>query len=191
LDRARALYDEAARGGVVSAFAGCGSVALMRGDLRDAVASFRVGAAQGSDDASERLRALTLRHRRGKALVGVAAAAAAAGESSKTLPSNRLGSGTDLGTIRSEPDTSRAPSMQASDDVFDEDTLELRTTTGDGTQEETELTYEREVARYHRLAQVLFDRMVGSGDPALARAAEEAVREAFPEMNAHHRVDPS
>jgi TPR repeat protein len=71
LDRARALYDEAARGGVVSAFAGCGSVALMRGDLRDAVASFRVGAAQGSDDASERLRALTLRHRRGKALVGV------------------------------------------------------------------------------------------------------------------------
>jgi hypothetical protein len=191
LDRARALYDEAARGGVVSAFAGCGSVALMRGDLRDAVASFRVGAAQGSDDASERLRALTLRHRRGKALVGVAAAAAAAGESSKTLPSNRLGSGTDLGTIRSEPDTSRAPSMQASDDVFDEDTLELRTTTGDGTQEETELTYEREVARYHRLAQVLFDRMAGSGDPALARAAEEAVREAFPEMNAHHRVDPS
>ena len=85
-------------------------MALMRGDLRDAVASFRVGAAQGSDDASERLRALTLRHRRGKALVGVAAAAAA-GESSKTLPSNRLGSGTDLGTIRSEPDTSRVPSM--------------------------------------------------------------------------------
>jgi len=166
-------------------------VALMRGDLRDAVASFRVGAAQGSDDASERLRALTLRHRRGKALVGVAAAAAAAGESSKSLPSNRLGSGTDLGTIRSEPDTSRAPSMQASDDVFDEDTLELRTTTGDGTVEETELTYEREVARYHRLAQVLFDRMVGSGDPALARAAEEAVREAFPEMNAHHRVESS
>lgn len=164
-------------------------MALMRGDLRDAVASFRVGAAQGSDDASERLRALTLRHRRGKALVGVAAAAAA-GESSKSLPSNRLGSGTDLGTIRSEPDTSRAPSMQASDDVFDEDTLELRTTTGDG-ELETELTYEREVARYHRLAQVLFDRMVGSGDPALARAAEEAVREAFPEMNAHHRVDPS
>lgn len=165
-------------------------MALMRGDLRDAVASFRVGAAQGSDDASERLRALTLRHRRGKALVGVAAASAAAGESSKSLPSNRLGSGTDLGTIRSEPDTSRAPSMQASDDVFDEDTLELRTTTGDG-ELETELTYEREVARYHRLAQVLFDRMVGSGDPALARAAEEAVREAFPEMNAHHRVDPS
>ena len=156
-------------------------MALMRGDLRDAVAWFRVGAAQGSDDASERLRALTLRHRRGKALVGV---------SSKTLPSNRLGSGTDLGTIRSEPDTSRAPSMQASDDVFDEDTLELRTTTGDG-ELETELTYEREVARYHRLAQVLFDRMVGSGDPALARAAEEAVREAFPEMNAHHRVDSS
>ena len=190
MDRARALYDEAARGGVVSAFAGCGSVALMRGDLRDAVASFRVGATQGSDDASERLRALTLRHRRGKALVGVAAAAAAAGESSKSLPSNRLGSGTDLGTIRSEPDTSRAPSMQASDDVFDEDTLELRTTTGDG-ETDTELTYEREIARYHRLAQVLFDRMVGSGDPALARAAEEAVREAFPEMNAHHRVDPS
>ena len=190
LDRARALYDEAARGGVVSAFAGCGSVALMRGDLRDAVASFRVGAAQGSDDASERLRALTLRHRRGKALVGVAAAAAAAGESSKSLPSNRLGSGTDLGTIRSEPDTSRAPSMQASDDVFDEDTLELRTTTGDG-ETDTELTYEREVARYHRLSQVLFDRMVGSGDPALARAAEEAVREAFPEMNAHHRVESS
>jgi hypothetical protein len=80
--------------------------------------------------------------------------------------------------------------MQASDDVFDEDTLELRTTTGDG-ELETELTYEREVARYHRLSQVLFDRMVGSGDPALARAAEEAVREAFPEMNAHHRVDPS
>ena len=157
-------------------------MALMRGDLRDAVASFRVGAAQGSDDASERLRALTLRHRRGKALVGV---------SSKTLPSNRLGSGTDLGTIRSEPDTSRAPSMQASDDVFDEDALELRTTTGDGTQEETELTYEQEVARYHRLSQVLFDRMVGSGDPALARAAEEAVREAFPEMNAHHRVESS
>ena len=164
-------------------------MALMRGDLRDAVASFRVGATQGSDDASERLRALTLRHRRGKALVGVVAAAAA-GESSKTLPSNRLGSGTDLGTIRSEPDTSRAPSMQASDDVFDEDTLELRTTTGDG-ELETELTYEREVARYHRLAQVLFDRMVGSGDPALARAAEEAVREAFPEMNAHHRVESS
>ena len=156
-------------------------MALMRGDLRDAVASFRVGAAQGSDDASERLRALTLRHRRGKALVGV---------SSKTLPSNRLGSGTDLGTIRSEPDTSRAPSMQASDDVFDEDTLELRTTTGDG-ETDTELTYEREIARYHRLAQVLFDRMVGSGDPALARAAEEAVREVFPEMNAHHRVDSS
>ena len=156
-------------------------MALMRGDLRDAVASFRVGAAQGSDDASERLRALTLRHRRGKALVGV---------SSKTLPSNRLGSGTDLGTIRSEPDTSRAPSMQASDDVFDEDTLELRTTTGDG-ETDTELTYEREVARYHRLSQVLFDRMVGSGDPALARAAEEAVREVFPEMNAHHRVDSS
>ena len=165
-------------------------MALMRGDLRDAVASFRVGAAQGSDDASERLRALTLRHRRGKALVGVAAAAAA-GEASKTLPSNRLGSGTDLGTIRSEPDTSRVPSMQASDDVFDEDALELRTTTGDGTQEETELTYEQEVARYHRLSQVLFDRMVGSGDPALARAAEEAVREVFPEMNAHHRVDSS
>ena len=38
---------------------------------------------------------------------------------------------------------------------------------------------------------VLFDRMVGSGDPALARAAEEAVREAFPEMNAHHRVESS
>ena len=164
-------------------------MALMRGDLRDAVASFRVGAAQGSDDASERLRALTLRHRRGKALVGVAAAAAA-GESSKTLPSNRLGSGTDLGTIRSEPDTSRVPSMQASDDVFDEDTLELRTTTGDG-ETDTELTYEREIARYHRLAQVLLDRMIGSGDPALARAAEEAVREAFPEMNAHHRVDSS
>ena len=81
--------------------------------------------------------------------------------------------------------------LEDAHDVFDEDTLELRTTTGDGTQEETELTYEREVARYHRLSQVLFDRMVGSGDPALARAAEEAVREAFPEMNAHHRVDSS
>ena len=46
--------------------------------------------------------------------------------------------------------------------------------------------YEAEIARYYRLSRVLHDAMVGSGDPAMARAAEEAVHEAFPEMHAHH-----
>ena len=46
--------------------------------------------------------------------------------------------------------------------------------------------YEAEIARYYRLSRDLYDAMVGSGDPAMARAAEEAVHEAFPEMHAHH-----
>ena len=44
---AGALYLEAARAGVVDAYAGAGSVAMMRGDLRDAMAAFRAGAVQG------------------------------------------------------------------------------------------------------------------------------------------------
>ena len=115
-----------------------------------------------------------------------------------------MGSGTDLGTIRSEPDTSRAPSMQASDDLPDEDGAFTWVNDGAsrrdgpggrpgwnagwdaGLDERYIERYEAEIARYYRLSRVLHDAMVGSGDPAMARAAEEAVHEAFPEMHAHH-----
>ena len=97
---------------------------------------------------------------------------------------NRLGSGTDLGTIRSEPDTSRAPSMQASDDLPDLPDLPGWNPGWDVDDHADH--YEAEIARYYRLSRDLYDAMVGSGDPAMARAAEEAVHEALGEMHAHH-----
>ena len=128
LERAGALYLEAARLGVVDAYAGAGSAAMMRGDLRDAMAAFRAGAAQGGGDATERLRALAMRRREGRVAMaaergGVHGGNVHGGAGGLTngitgihgvvggnayANGNRLGSGTDLGTIRSEPDTSCA-----------------------------------------------------------------------------------
>ena len=223
LERAGALYLEAARLGVVDAYAGAGSAAMMRGDLRDAMAAFRAGAAQGGGDATERLRALAMRRREGRVAMAAERGGAhgivhgGAGGLTNGINGihgvvggnayangNRLGSGTDLGTIRSEPDTSRAPSMQASDDLPDEDGAFPWVNDGAsrrdgpggrsgwnagwdaGLDERYIERYEAEIARYYRLSRVLHDAMVGSGDPAMARAAEEAVHEAFPEMHAHH-----
>jgi TPR repeat protein len=184
LKRAGALYLEAARAGVVDAYAGAGVVAMMRGDLREAMAAFRAGATQGGGDATERLRALAMRRRDGRAAMATERG------------------GTDLiVTMRSEPDTSRAPSMQASDDLPD-DTDEAGWVNDGGSRRDAHAggrgwtagwdadhhaeRYESEIARYYRLSRDLYDAMVGSGDPAMARAAEEAVHEAFPEMRAHH-----
>ena len=198
LERAGALYLEAARAGVVDAYAGAGSVAMMRGDLRDAMAAFRAGAVQGGGDATERLRALAMRRREGRAamaaergglhgehgLHGTNGTNGFGVNGGVYANGNRLGSGTDLGTIRSEPDTSRAPSMQASDDLPDLPDLPGWNPGWDVDDHADH--YEAEIARYYRLSRDLYDAMVGSGDPAMARAAEEAVHEAFPEMHAHH-----
>ena len=62
-DKARALYEEAAAGGIVGAHSGAGYLALMRGRLREAMSSFQEGAAHGSADAAEGLRILSSRQR--------------------------------------------------------------------------------------------------------------------------------
>tara|TARA_B100000405_G_scaffold300009_1_gene259101 strand:- start:1815 stop:2351 length:537 start_codon:yes stop_codon:yes gene_type:complete len=178
------LYLEAARAGVVDAYAGAGVVAMMRGDLREAMAAFRAGAVQGGGDATERLRALAMRRRDGRAAMAT-----------------ERGGADLVVTMRSEPDTSRAPSMQASDDLPD-DTDGAGWVNDGGSRRDAHAggrgwtagwdadhhaeRYESEIARYYRLSRDLYDAMVGSGDPAMARAAEEAVHEAFPEMRAHH-----
>ncbi len=197
LERAGALYLEAARAGVVDAYAGAGVVAMMRGDLREAMAAFRAGAVQGGGHATERLRATRLRqHESNDAM--------RRREGREATATERGGNRIDPGTIRSEPDTSRAPSMQASDDLPDDadgawvndgasrrDRMYGWTAGWDADRHaerhESYESYESyEIARYYRLSRDLYDAMVGSGDPAMARAAEEAVREAFPEMRAHH-----
>ena len=179
LERAQVLYEEAAAGGIVAAYASAGNVSLMRGNVRDAMESFQRGVAHGSELAAQGLKILSSRQQQGTATEGAEGGRGGGGGGGGVGLMNDRG---DACTYGKSPGRAASAlgsvTSHISDDGNEKSDEDLEQPT-----ETTEL--EKEMTRYYKLSQAFYDTIVISGDQALIRAADDAVKEIFPEVVAN------
>ena len=208
VERAAALYEKAAAAGVAGAHRAEGHLALVRGHLREATAKFVEGAVNGDPEAAEAARWLADLRKAATAAAAVrevpgspggtgdasrGASARTGSASANVSGANVSVSGANVSAFSRPPSQSRVTSLVgAASGTFDaagdggmpssppsrlgsEDGDE-----GDGDVEVAAAT-EHEMTRYYRLSQALYELASRGGDARATRAADDTVREHFPE----------